>query len=248
MRPRLDTFRLLGAELHVLRTAHAGLDRGLVRDTVLELKPEAVLLELCEGRLLTLLAELHGAGERKRGPGRLAGGVLSLAERLVSRVVGSELGDDMLGAIEAAQELGAELVPVDMDVDGILHRIRVKAPLTERLKFQVVTLLDALRSVLRPSKTQRLLSDSVADERTVREMIEWMRRRFPNVTQVLIDERNRVIAENTIEYLHRSDVDRAVLVIGAAHYGVLDLLREAERELGDDEDTASGKHEEETAG
>ncbi len=246
MRLHVDTFHILGTELHVLRTAHAGVDRELVRDKVLELEPEAVLLELCEGRLLTLLAELHGSDEGGRGPQRLSGRIISLAERVVSRVVGGELGEDMLGAIEAAEELEAELVPVDMDLDGILRRIRIKAPLTERLKFQVLTLLDALCSVFRPSKTREMLTDSVTDERAVREMIEWMRRKFPNVTRVLIDERNTVIAENTIEYLHRSDVSRAVLVIGAAHYGVLDILREAEREL-DDEDTASGKDEEETA-
>ncbi len=246
----MDRFEMFGSELYVIRTAHAGVDGDRVRRKILELNPEAVLVELCEGRLLSFLAELRGerAGSRTGG---LTGRLIAAAERIVGRVVGGELGEDIKGAIEAALELEAEIVPVDMDIGWVLRRVKMKASRWELLRFQLSVTIDVLRSLLRPGQTRDALLSSVADEEAAREMVRGLRSAFPRITEVLIDERNRVIAENTIEFLHsREDVTKAVLVIGAAHYGVLDILREAELESAShhDEDTASGEGEEETAG
>lgn len=247
----MDRFEMFGSELYVLRTAHAGMDGDRVRRKILELDPEAVLVELCEGRLLSFLAELRGeqAGSQTGG---ITGRLVAVAERIVGRIVGGELGDDVKGAIEAALELEAEIVPVDMDISWVFRRMKMKASRWELLKFQFSVAIDVLRSLLRPGQTRDVVLSSVADEEAAREMVRGLRRTFPRIAEVLIDERNRVIAENTIEFLHsREDVTKAVLVIGAAHYGVLDILRDAELESAsrhDDEDTASGEGEEETAG
>ncbi|WP_457619955.1 TraB domain-containing protein [Methanopyrus sp.] len=247
----MDRFEMFGSELYVLRTAHAGMGGDRVRRKILELGPEAVLVELCEGRLLSLLAELRGERTGSR-TGGITGRLIAIAERIVGRIVGGELGEDVKGAIEAALELEAEIVPVDMDISWIFRRMKMKAPRWELLKFQFSVAIDVLRSLLRPGQTRDVVLSSAADEETAREMVQGLRRAFPRIAEVLIDERNRVIAENTIEFLHsREDITKAVLVIGAAHYGVLDILRDAELESTsrhDDEDTANGEGEEETAG
>ncbi|NPB02393.1 MAG: hypothetical protein GXO28_05740 [Methanopyri archaeon] len=242
-----DVFRIFGRDLHVLRTAHAGVGDAVKR-RILELEPDAVLVELCPSRLAQVLSELHG-GPKGTGVGGPLGRVIGLAERLTSSALGAELGEDMKGAVEAAVQLDAELVPVDVDVRALFERIKIKAPLTERLKLGVCILIDTIKSVLKPEKTKSYIEEALENEEAARELVEGFKESFPHVAEVIIDERNSVIAENTIEYLHTAEpeVEKAVLVIGAAHYGVLDYLREAEALYGDEEGAAYGSDEEGTA-
>ncbi len=242
-----DTFRIFGRDLHVLRTAHAGVGDA-VKERVLEIEPDAVLVELCPSRLAQVLAEIHG-GPKGTSVGGPLGRVIGLAERLTSSALGAELGEDMKGAVEAAVQLDAEVVPVDVDVRALFERLKIKAPLTERLKLGLFVTIDTLKSLLRPEKTRSYIERALEDEEAARELVEGFRESFPNIAEVIIDERNSVIAENTIEYLHTAepDVEKATLVIGAAHYGVLDYLREAEALYGDEEGAAYGGDEEGTA-
>src|SRR3989440_5372439 len=102
-----------------------------IRAEILARRPRVVALELDPIRYNALL----NRAPRGRGLSPLA--LLAQFQIRIARQYGVEVGDEMVAAARAAQEIGAEIALIDQDSRAILGRVWRDMSLTERGRLLV---------------------------------------------------------------------------------------------------------------
>jgi pheromone shutdown-related protein TraB len=176
----------------------------LVKNTILEVRPDYVALELDPERLYALQS---GIEEKPRFHHMLKmgirmtllGSVLTYFQSKVGEETGVFPGAEMLEAAKAAQEVGAEVALIDRSVTITLRRL-----ISKLSTFDVVKMI--LYMIL-PSKMELNLDEDVVDDLT-----EELRTVSPFAYQVLIEERDSIMAHNILALS-----GTIVVVTGAGH-------------------------------
>lgn len=192
-----------------------------VRDLVLELRPEAVCVELDEKRYNRLM----GRPPSLRSPLLL---VARLQERMAARY-GVRAGNDMMGGVEGSRLAGAPLFLIDEDIDAILARVS-KALVGDfltpvKILKKLRTLLGfSLEHILPPPPTtdwiEALLEDFQQDPQSYPQELEEV---FPRLKEVIFDWRERNMAAG-IRHVAAGFREIAV-VVGFGHLaGLMSLL------------------------
>src|SRR5438309_10502332 len=96
-----------------------------IRSEILARRPKVVALELDPIRYHTLMSRTP----RARGISPLA--LLAQFQIRIARQYGVEVGDEMVAAAQAAQELGSEVALIEQDSRSILRRPWWDMPLKE---------------------------------------------------------------------------------------------------------------------
>jgi len=179
--------------------------------------PEAVLVELDPQRLRSMRSP--PGKEEAKAPWfyrMMAQQQLRLADEF-----GSEVGSDMLAAVEAAEKAGAELVLIDEYASLAVKKLLERMSGREKVRL----LLSSMRGMLSSKKTveKELGRFSEAEE----DYIQDMRRQFPSLMSMLIDERNeRMAAKIGSAAARYKDI---VVVVGDAHVeGLAESLKDHE--------------------
>src|SRR5256714_12939314 len=97
-----------------------------IRSEILARRPKVVALELDPLRYHALMSRTP----RARGISPLA--LLAQFQIRIARQYGVEVGDEMIAAAQAAQEIGSEIALIDQDSRAILGRVRRDMSPTER--------------------------------------------------------------------------------------------------------------------
>ena len=200
-----------------------------VRKYINEQKPDVIALELDKKRLSALMSKSQRKIQLRsiKNVG-LKGFLFSLlgawAERKLGRLVGVAPGSEMKQAIKTAKKEKIELALIDQDIEITLHKLSKAITWKEKANF----LIDVLKALfLRKAEIEFDLT-TVPDKKVIKKLTNKLKERYPNVYNVLIEERNLVIAEN-IKNLMNSAPDKKILVIlGAGHIDdVLELIKES---------------------
>jgi pheromone shutdown protein TraB len=174
-----------------------------IRAEIHRRRPRVVALELDHPRFAALAARAQGAGRPS---------LFSVLGRFQSRIAsqyGVQVGDEMLAAARAAQEVGSEIALIDRDSRATLLRAWHLMPFRERVRL----LSSVLGSFFIPrAKVEEELARYEADERAV---MEEFAAELPTVKRVLIDERDEHMA-TVLRDLHRAKGD-VVAVVGDGH-------------------------------
>lgn len=187
----------------------------LARNTILEVHPDYVALELDPDRLRALQSE---GKEKPRVRDMLKigirlsilGGVLSYFQGKVGEETGVFPGAEMLEAMKTAEGVGAQVVLVDRSVVTTLNRLISKLSLFDILKI--------IFYVLTSSKVEL---ESVNEE-VVNNLTDELYNLSPAAYKVLIKERDRIMADNVWNLS-----GTIVVVTGAGHVkGVRENLME----------------------
>ena len=204
-----------GREIVLVGTAHISPDSlELVRETIAAELPDAVALELDEGRFEALMDPEAIAGldlkqvvrERKLLP-LLAGLALGAWQAKMGLRLGVEPGAEMREAALAAREHGADVCLVDRPVRTTLLRVWRRTGFWSRMKLLAGGAEGGAGDEPTAEDLRELLSGDVVS-RLVAELGE----EFPVLKEVVIDERDAWIAEEV-----RAIPGRVVVVIGAGH-------------------------------
>ncbi len=181
-----------------------------VREEVLRRQPGVVCLELDKSRLHALQTR------RRRGAPPLYS-VLALLQQWVAQQYGTQVGDEMLAAYEAARELAVPVALIDVDAMETWRRLRREVTPAEVLRI-LLSLLGAL--FLRRPRIERELERYRGDSAAY---MTTFARQFPSVKRVVVDERNAHMASRIREMQARyGDV---VAVLGDGHVeGLRELL------------------------
>ena len=181
------------------------------RDAILSRRPKVVALELDPARYAALV---------QRAPRSRGFGVLHLVAGIEARVAaeyGVQVGDEMLAAARAANEVGAEVALVDVDSRDVLVRMWRSMSWGEKTRL-VVSLVRGMFAGREQVETE--LARYHQDERSV---IDEFARALPTAKRILIDERDAHMAARLAD-LHRTRGD-VVAVVGDGHiHGLRDRL------------------------
>ncbi len=194
----------------------------LVRNTILEVRPDHVALELDCERLRALESknrEKPGIFDMFRMGIRIAilGSILSYFQGKVGEETGVLPGTEMLEAVKTAREVKAQVELIDRNVAITLKRLVSE--------MSVMDVLRILFYMFTPSKLELRL-----DEDVVENLTGELNRLCPPAYRVLIEERDYIMAQNI---LRLSGV--IVVVTGAGHMkgireNLIEKYKSSERE------------------
>jgi pheromone shutdown protein TraB len=206
--------------------------RRRVRETIREVRPDLVAVELDETRFERLrdrnrpsAAELA----RRLPPATAAAyNALRLLQRSVVRLYGLDPEKtDMETAIETADELEVEVALIDDPVSETMAALsaRIGVETLPRLFSRMARLgPDEVFTGMRPPAVR--FAD-IEDGDDVQPEIDRLRKLLPEVVEVIVDRRDRAMAER-LDVLRKQGYD-VVAVIGAGHHnGVVAALAELE--------------------
>lgn len=203
--------------------------RDALRELVRDRRPAAVLVELDRRRYAALRQEQDaggsgGPGDAPRGPGGLYG-ILSRFQRKAARALGTVPGEEMLAAVDAAAEFGAQPALIDMDAQVAFRRMWKAMGFREKLRFLWAALTGLFAS-------EERISDEVEDIASgdYGDLMAAFAEEFPSAKRVLIDERNETMAERVRGAARR--YPRTVVVVGDGHVeGMEELLADLDLEV-----------------
>jgi pheromone shutdown-related protein TraB len=185
-------------------------------------RPQAVAVELCYRRYLTLVEGKHQdvpiTEAIKKGETHLLLFQLLLAyiQKKIGEEYGIKPGDDMLAAIKKAKEIDADVILIDRDIAVTLKRFWNSLSFVEKLKL-VFHLVKGLFS------KKEIDVNDVLEEDVLKLLVREFRKVAPSAARVLIDERDAYMATNLLKALHK--YDNIVAVVGAGHKkGIEDYL------------------------
>jgi len=206
------------AKLKIIGTSHIAPESiKKVEKSILETKPDIVAVELDRKRLVALLSKnkskLSYRDIKRVGfKGWLFALIGAWAEKKLGAKVGVSPGAEMLKAIAAAQQIGAKVALIDQDIEITLKRFSRTLSWKEKFTF----LGDLFKGVVLRKGIQFDLS-KVPPQKLIDELIEDVRKRYPNVYLVLVKERNEYMAHKLMHIVKNYPDSRIVAVVGAGH-------------------------------
>ena len=198
-----------------------------VKKNIEEEKPDIVALELDPKRLNTLMSKSPRKIELKiiKHIG-LKGFLFSLigawAERKLGKLVGVAPGSEMKQAIKTAKKQGIEIALIDQDIEITLQRLSKSITWREKKNF----LIDLLKALFARKKEIEFDLTKVPDKKIIKKLMNKLKERYPAIYNVLIEERNIVIAENIKKLMVGNEDKKILVILGAGHVDeVLSLLK-----------------------
>ena len=221
--------------LRLLGTAHvATASVEAVKTQIAEYQPDLVGVELCksrhdalvEGRRLDKEGLLRVIKEGK-APMVLMQAMLSAEQRRMGLNEGQEPGAELLAAVETAKAAKIEVALVDRDIQITMKRAWKKMRWRERFRL-LFSLFGDDEELDEEVDIEQMLSDSDL----LSSMMDELKQFSPGAGEVLIDERDRYIAERIMK---SKTEGKMLVVVGAGHLKGIARTLEEYTPLNDDE-------------
>ena len=211
--------------LTIIGTSHIARDSILeVKKTIEEQKPEIVALELDRVRFealfynkkhRTTLKDIMDIGIK----GFLFNLIGAYVENKLGRMVNVKPGSEMKTAIIVAKHIKADIALIDQDVRITLKNLSRAFNWKERFKF----LGELIKNIFKREKVSMDLT-KVPDKEMVRKLTGKVKKDYPSIYKALIEDRNRVMAQNLYKLMLRDK--KIVAVVGEGHEDELvDLIK-----------------------
>lgn len=195
------------------------------RKTILKQKPSVVAVELDRERYISLLHEEYGGKEKENGVTKNNvlnpwSFMLSKVQEKLGKQFGMAPGGDMLSAIKAAKEIGAEIALIDQDFRITMSHIS-NAPVNE--KFML------LKEGLGIFLSNESIGEIENETFNVEELMTVFKDNYPFLFRKLVFERDKFMGKRILQILR--DVDNfnkptVVAVVGMGHSaGIKKYLR-----------------------
>lgn len=182
-----------------------------------ELNPDIVCVELDNKRLHGLMTDAKPdyslSGIKRYGlQGYLFAVIAGMLQKKLGNVVGVKPGIDMLAAVNLTKHNNKQLILIDQDIEITLKRFSKEFTFKEKMRL----LWDILRSPFSKQKIKINLNE-VPKDKLIQEMMTQLKERYPSLYNVLIHERNVVMAKNLVKIMEKNPEKRILAVIGAGH-------------------------------
>jgi len=167
------------------------------KETIRREQPQRVCVEIDMGRYQSIRQDsrwqdLDIIKVLKEGKGFLLLANLALAgfQKRLGANLGTKPGEEMLAAIQTAEELGVPWSPIDRDVQITLKRAWAKSNLWNKSKL----LASLVESAFSREKLSEDDLEKLKEGTELEQMMNEMANFLPSVKEVLIDERDRYLA------------------------------------------------------
>ncbi|MGI6608398.1 MAG: TraB/GumN family protein [Erysipelotrichaceae bacterium] len=201
----------------LIPTAHVSKESvELTKETIDAVRPDSICIELDKDRYNSLIdpvsyrnTDISKIIKEKKVFMMLVNVILSNFQKKIAEQLGSKSGQEMLIGIEKAKELNANLILADRNVSITFKRIWANLNFAD--KFKLVTLL--LASVLEEEEVTEEDLKSLQQKDMLTAALDEVSKQFPNITEVLVDERDKYLAYK----IKNAPGKNIVAILGAAH-------------------------------
>ncbi len=213
----LDLIEVDGKQIYLVGTAHISqASVELAEQTIREMNPETVAVELCAPRHASLQdpdrwKNMDVLSVIRQGKAYVLMAQLMLAgfQKKLGNQLDVKPGAEMMKAAEIAKELGTELALVDREIRITLKRTWAALGIWSMLKLIIAMITGLFRSEeIDVNEIERLKSSDALEE-LMRDFSEAL----PEVRRALIDERDQYLAAK----LRECPGKKIVAIIGAGH-------------------------------
>ncbi|OWV07782.1 TraB/GumN family protein [Fibrobacter sp. UWH3] len=222
-------------EIILIGTAHISqASKDLVRETIEAEKPDTVCVELDDGRLKSIkdpdrwkTMDLRQVIKNKQLGTLIANLVLGSYQKRMGTQTGVKPGSELKEAVDVAENAGHELVLADRDIKITLRRTWACTPWYRKL-----SLLGGLfASIFDKTEVSEEELAKIKEQDALNGMMQEFGKSFPEVKQVLIDERDQFLASK----IKNAPGNKIVAVVGAGHMRGIASIIEEDKELPSEE-------------
>ncbi|MDT8447008.1 MAG: TraB/GumN family protein [bacterium] len=213
----IEELSLDGRRIILLGTAHISAQSiEDVRQAITEYQPDQVCVELCVHRYDAIKNAEHWQRmdivrviKEGKAPLLLANLMLTAFQKKMGDQLGVRPGAEMVAAIEAAEAIGAKVVLADRAVTTTLKRAWGALGFFEKLK----ALMHLIGGSLNSQEVSEAEIEELKNTDVLTEAIESMAAELPGIKTVLIDERDRYLAQK----IRSAEGPTVLAVVGAGH-------------------------------
>jgi len=215
--PNVTTLQRGDRTVYIVGTAHIS-EKSVVevRETIETVRPDTVCVELCKTRFEALRDEtrwekldIFQVIRERKVLFLLSSLALSAYQKRLGAMLGVSPGAELLEAVDAAADVGAELVLADRDIQATLKRTWRNLSFFNKLKVLGALIEGALS---REEITEADL-EKLKDRDHLSDVMESFAKAMPQVKVPLIDERDQFLM-SAVEDAPGTIV---VVVVGAGH-------------------------------
>lgn len=204
--------------LTIIGTAHVSSESvDEVKDKIYEIQPDRVAIELDFGRYTKLKKSMMGIEEdesisvtkiiKENKVGLfLVTTVLSYFQSKIGAEVDVAPGSEMVGAIEAAEDLGIPIALIDRDINTTLERALNRMSFIDKIKFLYAILSS-------DTEDEEIDIEELKNPEKLDDLLEMFKDEAPDIYEVLVHERDAFLAGSIL----RIPEDRVIAVVGAGH-------------------------------
>jgi pheromone shutdown-related protein TraB len=201
---------------------------------VKEEKPDIIALELDKKRFYALTSnKTRKIGLRDIRKIGLKGFIFNIIgawiERKLGKYVGVKPGSEMLKAIELARKNNLKIALIDQDIEVTLLKLSKSITWKEKWHFfvDITKGIFFKKTELKKYGVAKLDLTKVPGKKLIKKLTKEVKKRYPEVYRVLVEERNEIMASN-ISKLMEDNPDKSILaVVGAGHEDeMLALIKE----------------------
>ncbi len=202
---------------YIVGTAHISQKSVEEVEYVIEkVQPETVCVELCETRYKAMTDEsvwkklnIFEVIKQKKMLFLLAHIALSTYQRRMGEKFGVKPGAELKAAIQKAEEIGAELVLADRDVQVTLKRTWSNLSFLQKMNILAALFFGMFSD--EELKEEEL--EELKRSNNLSQMLEMMAKEFPEIKETLIDERDQYLMSS----IEEAKGPKVVAVVGAGH-------------------------------
>lgn len=205
--------------LTIIGTSHiAKQSLDEVEKAIEEEKPGIIALELDEKRLYALMSskkeKISFYNIFKVGfKGFLFSLIGAWAEKKLGEYVGVMPGSEMKSAVRLARKSKAKIALIDQDIEVTLKRL--SKSLTWREKWNFIA--DVFKAIVLRKKEVEFDLRTVPSKKLINKLMDKVKKRYPNIYNVLVKERNDVMAKKLIRLMKSKEGERILAIVGAGH-------------------------------
>ena len=208
--------------LTIIGTAHVSEESvNEVKDAIYEQHPDVVAIELDRGRYIKLKKQMMGIEEdetisvtkiikENKVSLFITTTLLSYFQSKIGADVDVKPGAEMVGAIEASQDLEIPIALIDREIGTTLQRALNKMGFIEKSKF----LFGLVASVFGFGDDEEEIDiEDLKNPENIDELMEMFKDEAPSVHEVLVHERDAYLAGKIMQIPQ----DHVIAVVGAGH-------------------------------
>ena len=206
-----------GREIILIGTAHISkASKELVRETIETEKPDTVCVELDEGRAKSIQdpdrwkkTDLKEVIKKKQLATLIANLVLGSYQKRMGEQTGVKPGSELKEAVDVSTEKSIPVVLADRDIKITLKRTWACTPW-----YRKFSLLGGLfGSIFDKTEISEEELAKIKEQDALNSMMQEFGKSFPEVKQVLIDERDQFLASK----IRNAPGKKVIAVVGAGH-------------------------------
>tara|TARA_B100001971_G_C18129856_1_gene504205 strand:- start:574 stop:1086 length:513 start_codon:yes stop_codon:yes gene_type:complete len=144
------------------------------------------------------------------------------AEKKLGKLVGVTPGSEMKRAVKLAKKNKIRMTLIDQDIEITLKRFSKSLTWKEKWNFVV----DIVKAVFVRKKVIEFDLTKVPNKKVIKKLVGQVKKRYPNIYRVLIEERNHVMSDNLRKIMETYPDKKILAIIGAGHEDdILDLIK-----------------------